>query len=45
MEIDVIGRQKLSVILGMLWLACHNPDINWKTGEVKKSRCSEECGK
>ena len=45
MEIDVIGGQKWSVILGMLWLACHNPEIDWKTGEVKMTRCPEECGK
>ena len=45
MEIDVIGGQKWSVILGMLWLACHNPEIDWKTGEVKMTRCSEEYGK
>jgi len=44
-EIDVIGRQKWSVILGMPWLAHHNPEINWKTGEVKMTRCPEECGK
>ena len=29
----------------MLWLARHNPEINWKTGEVKITRCLEECGK
>ena len=45
MEIDVIGGQKWSVILGMLWLACHNPEIDWRTGEVKITRCPEECGK
>ena len=44
-EIDVIGGQKWSVILGMPWLACHNPEIDWKTGEVKMTRCPEECGK
>ena len=27
-EIDVIGEQKWNVILGMLWLAHHNPEIN-----------------
>ena len=27
-EIDVIGRQKWTVILGMPWLARHNPKIN-----------------
>jgi len=30
-EIDVIGGQKWTVILGMLWLARHNPEIDWKT--------------
>jgi len=45
MEIDVIGGQKWSVILGMPWLARHNPEINWKTGEVNMTRCPEECGK
>ena len=45
MEIDVIGGQKWTVILGMPWLACHNPEIDWKTGEVKMTRCPEECGK
>ena len=45
MEIDVIGGQKWTVILGMPWLARHNPEIDWKTGEVKMTRCPEECGK
>ena len=44
-EIDVIGGQKWLVILGRPWLACHNPEINWKTGEVKMTWCPEECGK
>ena len=44
-EIDVIGGQKWTVILGMLWLACHNPEIDWRTREVKITRCPEECGK
>jgi len=44
-EIDMIGGQKWSVILGMLWLVCHNPEIDWKTGKVKMIRCPEECGK
>ena len=45
MEINVIGGQKWGVILGMPWLECHNPEIDWKTGEVKIMRCPEECGK
>jgi len=45
MSIDVIGGQKWSVILGIPWLRCHNPEIDWKTGEVKMMRCPDECGK
>ena len=44
-EIDVIREQKWTVILEMSWLACHNPEIYWRTGEVKIMRCPEECGK
>ena len=44
-EIDVIGGQKWMVILGMPWLAYHNPEIDWRIGEVKITRCPEECGK
>ena len=45
MEIDVIGGQKWMVILGILWLAYHNPEIDWRIGEVKMTRYLEECGK
>jgi len=44
-EIDVIGGQKWLVILEMPWLARHNPEIDWKIGEVKMMRCPEEYGK
>ena len=44
-EIDVIGGQKWTVILGMSWLARHNPEIDWRIEEVKMIRCPEECGK
>jgi hypothetical protein len=40
-----LGRQKL--LLGYMWLKEHNPEIDWKTREVKMSRCPgkcEECG-
>ena len=29
----------------MPWLARHNPEIDWKTGEVKMTRCLEEYSK
>jgi len=44
-SIDVIGGQKWSVILGIPWLRRHNPEIDWKIGEVKMTRCPDECGK
>ena len=43
MEIDVIGEQKWNIILVIPWLACHNPEIDWRIGEVKMMRCPEEC--
>ena len=44
-EIDVIREQKWTVILGMLWLARHNPEIDWRMGEVKIMRYPEEYSK
>ena len=44
-EIDVIEGQKWTVILGMLWLAHHNLEIDWRIGEVNMTRCPEECDK
>ena len=44
-EIDMIRGQKWTVILGMSWLACHNPEIDWKTVEVKIMSHPEKCGK
>ena len=29
----------------MPWLEHYNPEIDWKTGKVKMTRCLEECGK
>ena len=31
--------------MGMPWLRRYNPEIDWKTGEVKMTRCPDECGK
>jgi len=43
-RIDVCDLEKTEVILGMSWLAAHNPEINWETGEVKMTRCPPLCG-
>jgi len=44
-RMDVCNLGKTEVILGMPWLAAHNPEINWKKGEVKMTRCPPICGK
>ena len=44
-EIDIIRRQKQSVILEILQLASYNLEINQRIGEVKMTKCPEECGK
>jgi len=44
-KIDMIGGQKWMVILEMPWLARHNPEIDWRTGEVKMTRCLKEFSK
>jgi len=33
------------VVLGMLWLICHNSEIDWRIEEVKMMKCPEKCGK
>jgi len=43
MRIDVCDLGRTDVILGMLWLQVHNPEINWKTGEVRVTRCPPIC--
>jgi len=45
MRLDVCDLGRTEVILGMPWLAAHNPEINWETGEVKITRCPPMCGK
>jgi len=45
MRMDVCDLGKTDMILGMLWLQAYNPEINWKTGEVKITRCPPLCGR
>ena len=41
-KIDIIREQKWRMILEMPQLAYHNPEIDWRTEEVKMTRCPEE---
>ena len=43
MEVCDLG--KMEIILGMPWLAAHNPEINLETREVKITRCLPLCGR
>jgi len=36
---DVCNLGRTEVILGMPWLAAHNPEIDWEKGEVELTRC------
>jgi len=45
MRMDVCDLGKTEIILGMPWLATHNPEINWETGEVKMTRCPPLCSR
>jgi len=45
MRMNVCDLGKTEVILDMPWLAAHNPEINWETGEVKMMRCPPLCGR
>ena len=38
-RMDVYNLGKTEVILRMLWLAAHNPEIDWEKGEVKMTHC------
>jgi len=44
-RMDICNLGKTEVILGMPWLAAHNPEIDWEKGEVKMTRCSPIYGK
>ena len=40
---EVCELGKTNVILGDAWLHKHNPEIDWRTGEISMTRCPREC--
>ena len=44
-RIDICNLGKMEVILGILWLTAHNPEIDWEKGEVKMTQCLPICRK
>ena len=45
MRMDMCNLGKTDIILEVLWLQVHNLEINWKTEEVKITRCPLQCGR
>jgi len=44
-RMNVYNLGKTELILEMPWLAAHNPEIDWKKGEVKMTCCPPICGR
>jgi len=44
-RMDVCNLGRTEVILGIPWLAVHNPEIDWEKGEVKMTWCPPICEK
>jgi len=44
-RMNIYNLGKTELILGMPWLAAHNPEIDWEKGEVKMTRCPPIYGK
>ena len=41
---EVCDLGKTNLIIGHTWLKCHNPTIDWITGEVTLDKCPRDCG-
>ena len=44
MDFGITKLDGHDIFLGYDWLAEHNPEIDWKTGRIRFSRCPKECG-
>ena len=40
---EVCDLGKCPLIIGFTWLHKHNPDINWRAGNIEFTRCPSEC--
>ena len=43
LEAAVMNLDGTDMFLGHDWLVKHNPEVNWKTGTIKFTRCSGNC--
>jgi len=44
-RMNVCDLGKTNIILGILWLQAHNPEINWEMRKVKITRCLPLCNR
>jgi len=43
LEVAVMDLDGTDMFLGHDWLVKHNPEVNWKNGTIKFTRCPENC--
>jgi len=43
LEVAVMDLNGIDMFLGHDWLVKHNPEVNWKNGTIKFTRCPESC--
>jgi len=43
LEAAVIDLDRIDMFLGHDWLVKHNPEVNWKNGIIKFTRCPGDC--
>ena len=43
-EFAVADLETHDLFIGQEWLKLHNPNIDWKTSEIRFNRCPKECG-
>ena len=43
LEAAVADLNETDMFLGHNWLVKHNPEVNWKNGTIRFTRCSRSC--
>ena len=43
LEVAVMDLNRMDMFLGYDWLVKHNPEVNWKNGAIRFTRCLGSC--
>ena len=43
LEAAIMDLDGMDMFLGHDWLVKHNPEVNWKNGTIRFTRCPENC--